>query len=615
MRLRKLAFLPLLAVLVSTLAYGQEKAVTTDDEKEKKQKELDKRVVEMLDQAVAEGELLRLAQNRAIVYAIAGDLYWKYDEKRARQLFRNAATELTTYNQETERDRRDSSDPYIDLYNWGDPRTDILPLVAKHDAELALEMLVQTRSAKLNEALLRASVAAPKQSNLMEWNPDNERVRQEVALEQQFALLAADENPEKAIKLIKDSLTKGVSPNVLALLQKLNKKDEKKAAALAGDVIKKLLDAELDKKMEDMQAALYFLQTAFKPETGRDPKEKQFSFTEAQMKDLATKLANTLLDSPRSLTTASLLLRAAQLIEKFAPGKGVMVRQRISELEASLPPEYKRMQEQQKLWDANSTPEDLIAHLPKLQNEYEKAQAYSQLAGKIAEIDDEARAKKLIGQIPDEKARANIQEQFEAARINRSANAGKLDDAMKMIGNLTKKRLQIQRLVSIAVEFHKKGGEKEIETANKLMKDARALTAEFPETNDDINDVMEVVKGYATVDPAMAFRMFEPVIDQMNDYVQASSVLARFNAQSSSFKKGELVMKAKSEGMWDIPLFRFIPQMQALGKADLERMSTAADRFARSDSRVIVRLFVLQGFLSDGKKQETAPTASSVYYY
>jgi hypothetical protein len=614
MRLRKLAFFALTFLTMSAFVVAQEQPSDSQTEKDKKKKALDELVVQMLDQAVMDAGALRLPLNRAIVFAIAGDLLWKYDEKRARDLFRNSGADLVNYDLERERERRENTESYLDLSDWGDPRSDILPLVAKRDAEMALELLLQTRSAKLTEAIRRASLPNAKQSDgFGEWNPDSERVKQELALEQQFALLAADENPEKAIKLIKESLSKGISVNVLALLQKLNKKDDKKAASLAGDVIKKLVDSDLEKKMDDMRVALNFLQFAFKPEAAPTAKEKAFAFSESQIKELANKVASTLLQPSRSIVTASLLSRALPMLEKFVPDKAALLRQRMADLEGSMPPEFKRMQEQQKIWDANTTPEDMLAQIPKMQNEYEKSSAYSSLANKIAEIDDEARAKKLIDQIPDEKARTNIQEAYESARISRSASAGKLDDARKMIGNLTKKKTQIQRLVALAMEFQKKGGEKEIATAKGLMKDARTLTSEYGETSEEINDLMEVVKGYAVVDPDIAFRMFEPMVDQINDYVQASSVLARFDPQGQSFKKGELVMKVKSQ-YWDMPLFRYIPQMQALGKADLERMSAMSDKFARPDSRAIVKLYVLQGFLKDDKKVDPAPTPNFYYY-
>ena len=59
---------------------------------------------------------------------------------------------------------------------------------------------------------------------MFSYNADKQLVRQELSLEQQFALMAADENPDRAIKMVRDSLAKGVSYSVLPLLKKLNKK-------------------------------------------------------------------------------------------------------------------------------------------------------------------------------------------------------------------------------------------------------------------------------------------------------------------------------------------------------------------------------------------------------
>ncbi len=612
---RKLTTLLLMVFFANLCAFAQDKPTETTSEKEKKKKEIDERVIDLLDQAIAGADTLRLAQNRAVVFAMAGDMYWKYDEKKSRELFRNAAAELVSFNLESAKEKRESQDVYADVFEYNVPaRSEILPLVAKHDPELALELLVQTRSAKLSEAMLKASLPNAKSSgsDMMNFNPDRQRVAQELALEQQFAVMAADANPEKAIKLIKESISKGISVNVIPLLQKLNKKEPKKATELGGDVIAKLVDSDLAKNEEDMRAALNFLQFAFKPPAATDAKTKAFTFTEEQIKKLATAVADALLQPSKSMISAMLLSQAMSMLEKFAPEKVRFLKQRQTENESSMPSELKKMQEQRLIWDANSTPEDIIAQLSKLQNDYEKASAYSALSRKIGEIEDETRAKKLIDQIPDEKARTNAMEQFEAARIGRSAKAGKLDDARKLIGNLTKKKTQIQRLVALAIDFQKKGGDKDKEVAIALMKDAKALTSEFPETNEDLNDAMEVVKGYAAVDPDIAFKLFDPVIDQINEYIQASAVLGKFEPQYSNFKKGEMQLKIKGQN-WEQPLFRYIPQMQALAKADLEKMNALSDRFARNDSRTIVRLYILQGFLKDEREEDPAPYYGNNY--
>ncbi len=294
--------LTLLILTISTSSMAQTSPTESKSEKEKIQKELEAQVLKMLDQSVSDAGTLKLAQNRAIVSAIAGDLYWKFNEKRAREFFRNSANDIIVGNDEAEKDKKADDDLYAGVFEFSDVRAEILPLVAKHDADLALEMLVQTRSAKLSAELAKALLPNAKQEGEMfSYSPEKYRVQQEIALEQRFAVLAAEQNPDKAIKLIKDSLAKGISWNVLPLLQKLNKKSEKKAGELADEVIRKIIDTDLTKKREDLSAAIRFLQYATNPNTSKTTKEKRFKFSDSQLKDLAGKIADTFLQPSNSM--------------------------------------------------------------------------------------------------------------------------------------------------------------------------------------------------------------------------------------------------------------------------------------------------------------------------
>ena len=60
------------------------------------------------------------------------------------------------------------------------------------------------------DAMLKAAQPNAKSGlDYMSFDPQSYRVQQEIALEQQFAILAADENPEKAIKLISINSNEG----------------------------------------------------------------------------------------------------------------------------------------------------------------------------------------------------------------------------------------------------------------------------------------------------------------------------------------------------------------------------------------------------------------------
>jgi thymidylate synthase len=613
MLFRRVSQLLALILLFAVSLSAQMSPTESVTEKEKKKKELENLVLEMIEQAVGDASTLKLAQNRAIVYGIAGDLLWKFDEKRARTLFRNSGNEIITANAEAEQQKKEQEgDPYFFTFESVTIRNEILPLIAKHDADLALELLVQTRPAQLSEAIAKAAQPNAKQDGgFMNFSPDRFRVQQEVALEQRFAVLAAEQNPDKAIKLIKDSLSKGISWNVMPLLQKLHQKDEKKASALADDVVRKILDADLTRNKEDLNAALRFLESAANPDAPKETKEKVFKFSDQHLKDIAGKIANTFLQPSNSLEMTMNASRAMPSLEKFAPERAVLLKQKQAEATKNLPPELRRMQERQKLWNPNSTPEEILAQIQKV-NEFERASAYQFLTNKISQIEDETRAKKLIEQIPDEKARTNAAEQYEAARISRAAREGKLDEAKKMIGNLTQKKTQIQKLVALALEFHKKNTEKDRETAAALMRDAKRLANEFPEDEDELNNLMEIVRGYAVVDHEEAFRIFDPVVDQINDFVQASAILSKYNKRNRSFKKGELVLRTNGYSGDNLLLFRYISQIQLLGKADLNRMSSLSDRFQRADSRTIVKLYVAQGYLGDDKNIENSNATGTV---
>jgi len=72
-------------------------------------------------------------------------------------------------------------------------------------------------------------------------------------------------------------------------------------------------------------------------------------------------------------------------------------------------------------------------------------------------------------------------------------------------------------------------------------------------------------------------------------------------------------MKVNGYAWEGLLLFRYIEQIQMLGKADLNRMSSFSDKFTRNDTRTIVKLFVAQGFLKEEKKDEDKDENSNYF--
>nr|MBA4185494.1 hypothetical protein [Acidobacteriota bacterium] len=133
MYFRRFVCLGVLSLAFFTVSHSQTSPTESATEKEKAQKELEKRALEMIDQAVGEANTLKLPANRAIVFALAGDLYWRFDEKRARELFRSAGDDILVANLESEKEKKESDDPYLSFYEYGGVRQQVLPIIAKHD--------------------------------------------------------------------------------------------------------------------------------------------------------------------------------------------------------------------------------------------------------------------------------------------------------------------------------------------------------------------------------------------------------------------------------------------------------------------------------------------------
>ncbi len=109
--------------------------------------------------------------------------------------------------------------------------------------------------------------------------------------------------------------------------------------------------------------------------------------------------------------------------------------------------------------------------------------------------------------------------------------------------------------------------------------------------------------------------MFDPIVDQINDFMQTSAILSKYNKRNRSFKKGELLLQVNGYSWDGLLLFRYINQIQLLGKADLIRMSSLSNKFQRGDARTIVKLFVAQGFWRKKRKlKTTAPQAVMLLY-
>jgi hypothetical protein len=600
----------LLIFAVSISIFAQTSPTESKEEKEKAQQELEKKAIALLEQVVNETALLKLPDNRALVAASAGDLMWQRDEKRARQLFRQAANEIIQANNIPSPDN--SVPAIIGILQNPSPRKQILLTVAKYDAELALELLYATRPPNVAVALAsRTQQPTPPgekpqktAASIMEDSQNKFLADDELRLEQSFSAQAAEKDPTKAAKLLRDSIAKnGVTTSVFQILNKINAKDNKLAVELAAEIGKKLLDSDFTKKDGERNVTVSFLQqfylnsdkSASKTET-----TKTIKIEDKLAKDLANKMADYLLqlETNKGYENFFQFQQASSVLEKIIPERAALVKQKQNAMKKSLPESLSAFGDDAFGGSGAQTPEKMIANSAKMPAQM-RGMMYKSAIDEAVKSGSVDKARESLNQAPEGKERDDALAYLDSKVAETKIKDGKVDEARKIIDRLSSNKEKIERIVQMAIGFQTKDTKEDRETASKLMDEARRLIDDAPQDGDAINDYLRVASGFAYVDPNVAFSMLDAFANQASEIVTAAALLAKYEKGNTGFKNGEMVL---TRGLPRVgtSIFQYGKELNLLANSDIDRLRNMADKFQRDDARLLLKLYIVQAFF--GKK-------------
>jgi len=544
-------------------------------------------------QAVLIGQILgsvtnlKLGENRALVNAKVGSLVWKTDEKQARSLFQNAVGELINAQTLAEADKKNTG-YQNDLLTGQSTRPQILNAVANRDAELALEYLVKSRPAKISKAL---AISSEKTSKINDSNYGY-LAQNEANLEQSFIQLAADQNPERAVKLLKESLKKGLSNQTLNLLKKLHEKDSDSADKLASEIVGKLLQSGFNAddylNYQNINIATNFL-TEFIRE--RTPTEKFLKFDDAQMRSLADKLISFYLQpNNRYGYSAYSILPIA---EKLAPGRVEKIKQTSkNNLRRGFDMGYDDSEVSKLLNDGEATAEKLLGEAEKYPVNARR-QIYQTAANKFAQQGNLNRATEVLtDNFSDEtleEAIRNLNWQYSHNLIS----SGKFEEAERIIDE-SPENTRLNSLVNLANAIYQKNPTDNKSYAVAVLGKARALIADKPEDSGEMGGLMQIISAYSTVEPTEAFRLFESLIPQINELSDAAAVINGFQ-RNSNVRQGEFLLTSGS------PTGVYFSDYYVLGKLagnDFDRTMSLIDGFNRREISISLKLQLAEGILN-----------------
>jgi hypothetical protein len=551
----------------------------TPAEELKRKQELERKTLLLLDEVVAASSSLKLPENRIFILSSAANLVWRHDVKKARSLFWEAINSLNVVPSPKTAKDGPANNVYFETYGL---RSQLLNMVARRDAQLALEMLHASRQTLPESA-------------------DPNWVVTERGLEQEIAAAAAENDPKRALQLAQESLSKGLSFQLLNLLSQLNQKDAELGTKFAGEVIDKIRAAEVN---NDLNAYIaHWLLTSSRTlqqnssrlvNLGTATNEyRNLELSKEQRRALTETLANFALSVSSSPTLAYLIQGIMPEIEEFVPERVLLLKRKLSEVNRKLPQREKDQQQYNSLV-RNGSPEEILRASLKGNDEERRWLEREAILLAVFSKRTEALREFINREVTDESKRKSMLDSLDAQEIDLAVHGGDAEALRKLLPKITVKEQRARALAEMAILLEKKGKHDE---ALNLLEEAQSLVTTDLRNETKSNALLGLMLAYALIEPSRAFVIAERTIDKANDELSKLLLFDKF-IKTGFLKKAEIILGHSGVIHPDFALLKYGKGISALAGADFSRTRAAADRFERHELRILARLLIAQAVLN-----------------
>ena len=524
---------------------------------------VEKKALDLLEIVASKISSLKNPENRISLSSSVAELLWTRDEKRARALFQEVTKEMSTMVASV-----DYTDPqsYNTLPFVNQQRQEVMTRIARRDPELALSFLRSTRFPVETRGI----------------NQVNER-----NLELYLSRMIAGRDPDRALQIARDSVSRGLSYELLGVLSDLQRKNPQAAQNLYEVVIDRIKSEDLARNQETATIACNLLNSFVPPQAN-----------ELMYRDLLDTVVKAALSlSPADPMSANQVqnlqgtLRAAvPMVEKYLPGRIEAFKQWTQRGSITADAGSQLYSEVNEVVQSG-TIDDVLALAPKYPPEM-RQHVYQQAAWKASNSGDYARARQIANEfISDPVQRRQLLEQLDNQAIWRTLNENKLEEARAMLNKAlsVEQRVQILgRIASMLVAKNDKKG------AVECLNDARSTVAGLPRGSQKVWQQFQLANAYAELDSEQSFAIIAGILTQINELVTAAVVMDGF--ENRYLKNDEwLVNGGSSVGNLVTNLRQALGQ---LARQNFDRAETLADQLERPEIRMLSQVDIARAALS-----------------
>ena len=560
-----------------------------DDAKAREERR--KQALVVTDEIIKNAQSLRLPENRLRLFIQTANAIWPVDEKRARLLVKNAQESLI--------ELRSMIDGGIDPQSTYQNalaiqlRSELIYMLSQHDAELALEEMRATRQDG------GGSLSAAQGSY-------------DAQMEMQLAQGLAAKSPAKALELAEQGLAKGVSYDMVNLVNTLSGSDRDAAQKLLDETLARLRSENYATNPTAAYVGLNLLLGWIQHHNQPNAEAVQetagvwsLRFSEQTARELCNAVLQAVADNnpnaspggripwPNGLDLMRQLQPMLPAIEKLAPAQVAPLKSRFAELQRFADMQNGPWAKVQEVVNTASVP-DLLKmtgdYPPDMQNHL-----LQQAAWKAFNEGNVDLARQIVQEkVTDPNLRRDMQDNLDRQMTERMINEGKVAEARTFLARLTAAAERVTFLTRLATMALEKGDKNQ---AQQFLNEAQAQGGGRADSYPMLYAQLEVAGVYRSLDPPAAYAIIESAIDRLNELTRAAATLNGFDVEQY-FRSDEFVLS--NGNMLNQLLQQIGAQIGGIAEKDMDRARAMTDHVERLEMRTSVLLTMLPTLVGDG---------------
>jgi hypothetical protein len=220
---------------------------------------------------------------------------------------------------------------------------------------------------------------------------------------------------------------------------------------------------------------------------------------------------------------------------------------------------------------------------------------YQQAAWKVASSGDLASAEQILGNVEDPSERRGVLDQLFSEEVSRAAAIGDERRVREMLAKVSSSETRARSLI-VASNIFRAGGRSE--TAAMMLEEAASQLSTRAMNSTQQSMRLQIASAFAQLGMSeRAEQLLTPEVQQLSEVVEAGMRIGGFMKETDVYQNGELSLE--SDGVMTRLFYNCTEALSALALTDPSRALAAADLFLHNETKLMARLYVAKGALSN----------------